>query len=360
MPNIFPTPFNLSNTRGVIGPVGPQGPNGPAGPTGPGGSTAHPTILDVTAAPYSADKTGVTSVNTAVVAAATAAGEGNGLYFPAGTYKFTGTWTLPALNQFIILSDTEGTTFQCDGTFNLVDGRSVKNLFMQGMLLNASAVNGGILGLRPGSHYTRTEQVRINSFNFAISEAPVTASVLVMNGPGAITNCTNGISIGNIRLFTDRMDFTGMNSSAIIISNSSNGRIGQGSFTGNGVADLTFSTTAFGYDWTGSGAGKDAGFLVNDNNGGNTPPLLGHDSTIASATTIAPTGRIELVSGTTEIDTITVPTNLASPNRPLTITLCFTGACPLGVSGNISRASTTVAGQAVTFTYIPNTSKWYY
>lgn len=46
------------------------------------------TVIDVTQAPYSADNTGATAVDTAVQAAITAADPGDVVYFPAGTFKF--------------------------------------------------------------------------------------------------------------------------------------------------------------------------------------------------------------------------------------------------------------------------------
>ncbi len=86
-------------------------------------------------------------------------------------------------------------------------------------------------------------------------------------------------------------------------------------------------------------------------------------ATITSAATIAPTDSVTLVSGTTQITSITLPPNFVSGR----ITLIFTGSgsgltwTTGGTTGaDIAVAGTaTTAGSAVDFIYLPSTGHWY-
>ena len=84
---------------------------------------------------------------------------------------------------------------------------------------------------------------------------------------------------------------------------------------------------------------------------------LGAAPTVASATTIAPTTAVVLVSGTTTIETITAPAPIATLGG--TITIIPTGVFVTGVTGNIALASTSVVSKALHMTYDPTTTKWY-
>ena len=53
----------------------------------PGGAKARTTLIDVTKAPYNADKTGATNTTAAIQAAINAATAGQVVYLPAGTYR---------------------------------------------------------------------------------------------------------------------------------------------------------------------------------------------------------------------------------------------------------------------------------
>jgi hypothetical protein len=76
---------------------------------------------------------------------------------------------------------------------------------------------------------------------------------------------------------------------------------------------------------------------------------------IASAATIAPQGYVTRVSGTTAVDTITVPyTGFAG-----SIVLVPTGAFTWTTNGNVGLAGTATVGRAITFTYVPSAAKWY-
>jgi hypothetical protein len=76
---------------------------------------------------------------------------------------------------------------------------------------------------------------------------------------------------------------------------------------------------------------------------------------LASATTITPTHGIHRVSGTTAIETITVPYTGYSG----TICLIATGAWSMTTAGNIAKAVTMVASEAIMLTYHPDAAKWY-
>ena len=79
--------------------------------------------------------------------------------------------------------------------------------------------------------------------------------------------------------------------------------------------------------------------------------------TIASATTIAPTTPIVIISGTTAIVNITAPSPISAGGGQ--ITLIPTGAFTTTSAGNIAIASTAVVGKALIMTYDATTTKWY-
>lgn len=78
--------------------------------------------------------------------------------------------------------------------------------------------------------------------------------------------------------------------------------------------------------------------------------------TIASATTIAPTERVTKVSGTTTIQTLTVPSGL-QPGE--SIVLIPTGLWSTNNSGNIAIATTGVVSKALTLTWDPDAGVWF-
>lgn len=80
-------------------------------------------------------------------------------------------------------------------------------------------------------------------------------------------------------------------------------------------------------------------------------------STIASATTIAPTKPITFISGTTAVVTITAPSPISAGGG--TITLIPTGAFTWTTAGNIAVAGTAVVNRALTLVYDVTTTKWY-
>jgi len=78
--------------------------------------------------------------------------------------------------------------------------------------------------------------------------------------------------------------------------------------------------------------------------------------TIASAATIQPLAPITFISGTTTINTITVPAEFVGGGQ---ITLIPTGLWSTGTSGNIAIATTGVVSKALILTYDATTAKWY-
>ena len=79
--------------------------------------------------------------------------------------------------------------------------------------------------------------------------------------------------------------------------------------------------------------------------------------TIASATTIAPTTQIVIISGTAAVVTITAPAPISAGGG--TITLIPTGAFTWTAAGNIAVLGTAVVSRALTMTFDVTTTKWY-
>lgn len=82
-------------------------------------------------------------------------------------------------------------------------------------------------------------------------------------------------------------------------------------------------------------------------------------SSIASASTIAPVSPFVHVTGTTAINTITVPSPCTTTSTMCQITLIPDGLWTTTTSGNIAIASVAVVSKALIMTYDPATSKWY-
>ncbi len=80
--------------------------------------------------------------------------------------------------------------------------------------------------------------------------------------------------------------------------------------------------------------------------------------TLASASTVTPLYPSHVVSGTTPIDTITLPTAFSAYNG-LGLTFIPSGAWTTTTGGNIGIATTAQVGKAMTFTYLQSTGKWY-
>ena len=85
----------------------------------------------------------------------------------------------------------------------------------------------------------------------------------------------------------------------------------------------------------------------------------GVGSSLASASSITPTGSIQHVTGTTQIATITAPASFATSGMGGCLVLIPDGAWTTATSGNIALASTATVSRAMTMCYDNNTSKWY-
>lgn len=91
-----------------------------------------------------------------------------------------------------------------------------------------------------------------------------------------------------------------------------------------------------------------------------TSGLLAADAgapTIASASTIAPTKLVTVITGTAGIATITPPSPLSSGSG--FIILIPSAAFTTVTSGNIALGTTAVVGKALIMTYNSTTAKWY-
>ncbi len=83
-------------------------------------------------------------------------------------------------------------------------------------------------------------------------------------------------------------------------------------------------------------------------------------ATVASATTIAPTKSVIRVTGSTTIQTITVPSVFQSYTGAQLVIIPDTGATwATNTSGNIAVASTAVVAKPLIMIYDANVSKWY-
>jgi len=83
----------------------------------------------------------------------------------------------------------------------------------------------------------------------------------------------------------------------------------------------------------------------------------GVQSNITAATTIAPVAPIVFLQGTTAIQTITPPAPISTNGGQIVFIPQAAGVFQLG--GNVALQSNTVAGRALTMTYLQGTSKWY-
>jgi chitodextrinase len=81
-----------------------------------GGIPTRTTLIDVTAAPYNADKTGATDSVAAINAAITAASSNSVVYFPAGTYRINSAITVQKSNITLRGAGMNSTIIDCRGT----------------------------------------------------------------------------------------------------------------------------------------------------------------------------------------------------------------------------------------------------
>jgi hypothetical protein len=85
----------------------------------PGGSSARTSIIDVSLAPYNADKTGATSAKAAIQSAIDAATANSVVYLPTGTYLVDGIIFIP--------NSKDDITIRGDGTGTVIHGKITDN-----------------------------------------------------------------------------------------------------------------------------------------------------------------------------------------------------------------------------------------
>ena len=120
------------------------------------------------------------------------------------------------------------------------------------------------------------------------------------------------------------------------------------SFTASSSNNIADGVTA-----SGGTAISDASYL-------NTPTFK-YPSAAASGSTLNASTKYQHVTGTTTISTISNGSMFPWDGASIfTMTLVFESACAVTTGGNISRAASFAAGQAVLFSYDPGTSLWYF
>ncbi|MCU1326638.1 MAG: hypothetical protein JWN34_2008 [Bryobacterales bacterium] len=119
-----------------------------------------------------------------------------------------------------------------------------------------------------------------------------------------------------------------------------------------GAPDLSVSRNAAGVLEVGTGAGGVGGDLKRRFD-------VDTVATIASATTIAPVNRINHITGTTPVATITPPTPFAVAGAGGCIELIPDAAFTTTTGGNIASASTAVVNKMLELCYDAGTTKWY-
>lgn len=364
----FPTPFALSNTRGIVGPQGPAGAS--SGPQ-------VPPWIDITKPPYNADPSGTADSTTGIQAALNA---GNRIYAPSGTYLYDHL-TVPGYSTFELLGEPaefictgEGTSF--DIAQHLYSTVSIKNVafFPNGDLIAGS--KGIKINARNMCWF---ENLDIESFATGIDCVVANAAVVLdctfasnRVGLSLFDGGVPGTSIPSLAVFMLGGSFLSNTTTNLILSDVQGGIISGVKSSGSpiGVSCISVVKTLFNgcnfsgatslhFDSDSSNNDASTSSIANlvDDNGSNLPAIA---TAITAANTISPTSYFFHINGTTTIKTINVPPNFLTPVGQLKITAVFASTCSIGADGNIARASTASGGQAITFTWDPATSVWYY
>jgi hypothetical protein len=235
----------------------------------------------------------------------------------------------------------------------------------------ALAVN--TTGLKNIAIGTNTLKVNVDGFsNIAIGfdsqQARTTArqnvsigdSTLRLNVSGLFNTAFGGSALGTTTGSTN----TGIGYlSGFLITTGSNNVI-LGNFQGYtlGVLDIRTATTGYVVLSNGNGDvaaywnGADATFSGSLTLPG-TIATSAVAATVPSGSTITPLKAITFISGTTVVNTISVPSNMLFTGG--TITLIPTGAFTWTTAGNIALAGTAVVSKALIMTYDYGTGKWY-
>lgn len=198
--------------------------------------------------------------------------------------------------------------------------------------------------------------IRNNSGSLTVS-ASATSMVLKVAGTTLLSIAAGGIVVSSDLLPVDDAVHA-LGSASFHFSNVWSDEVDSATYNSGGspmgfnAANIS-STTAPAFNFsTGSG---NVGQLSNN---GILAQQVGAD--LASASTITPTHAIHRVTGTTSINTITVPDVFNDgDNTGGHLTIIPTGIFTWTASGNIGLAGTSVVGKAIIFTWMPGLHKWY-
>lgn len=225
------------------------------------------------------------------------------------------------------------------------DGNSDLNPLPQ--VFFGTAAPGSVTGNLPGDIFSDT-----TNHNLYICNAPkgttAPACTSVASGSWTATSSGSGGS-GTVNSGTAGQVTWYASTGTAVSGNSNITLTSGGNLTAAGTG--TFGTAP---SCTNSSLG---GFCFSTAPSGLYPAAVG--SSIASASTIAPTSPITHVTGTTTINTITAPSLFAQSGYGGHLILIPDGLWSTGTSGNIAIGSTAVVSKALILTYDNGTSKWY-
>ena len=270
--------------------------------------------------------------------------------------------------QGVIIGDGNGTNnYAIGNSGNLLDNTTGSNNVAIGATVLANNTTGdqnvGIGSLVLVDNLTGDGNLAIG---FVAQRYRTSGDYNVGLGDNALSNNVSGsynTAVGAVALInatTSSNTAVGYRSGYLITSGEKNTILGR--FDGNqGGLDIR---TASNYIVLSDGDGNPRAYWngadATFNGGLKLDGLLATNAaatTIASASTIAPTKGVTFISGTAAVVTITPDADLSSTGG--TITLIPTGAFTWTTAGNIAVAGTAVVSRALTMTYDSGTSKWY-
>ena len=250
----------------------------------------------------------------------------------------------------------------------------------------ANTINGITVGKGPGTSSFNTAVGELalgantsSSTNTAIGynamKASTTGSGNTVVGAVALTLATtagNNTAIGRGALFPStgaQNTALGYNAGGDMTTGSKNTIVGSFSGNGGGLDIRTLSNYIVLSDgdanprayWNGANATFGGALTLTGNL--TAPAVIGFSATdavaptVPSGSTITPLKPIAFISGTTVVNTISVPSVMLFTGG--TITLIPTGAFTWTTAGNIAVAGTAVVSKALIMTYDYGTGKWY-
>lgn len=263
------------------------------------------------------------------------------------------------------------TTGLATDVFPIVQNNVTSQITNANLFNSVSKINGVALGNGTGNHATNTA---IGNDALIANTSALSNTALGVNTLNKTTTGSNNTAVGSGVLLTNVSGAynTGVGASSLISATGSyNTAIGRNA---GGEISSGAKNTIIG-NYSGNGGGLDirtaSNYIVLSDGDGNPRAywngadatfggLIGTSAaatTIASATTIAPTKSITFISGTAAVVTITAATSFAAAGG--SITLIPTAAFTWTTAGNIAVAGTAVVSRALTMTYDSGTTKWY-